>query len=589
MNRGIVGYYGFYYGQQRYSSRIIVYAVIAEPERGDNMSARSARWTEVDVDPSDLALQTHLVQRYFAMIKNHEANRVQSGLKLNAPTTPSSQASGSGNTTWNVNIGEGIITVNGVAIEFDAQADFQVHAGSLITGFVDQTFSKVGLDVTLSNAGLDSDISNQVVAGAGFELVSDDAGDTTQTVTIYGTDATDTAQSEALGVNGVVVVPSTKTWNSIHGAIIDAAPAGTVTIRRPTAGATITTLAAGTLTRGLYNPATTVNDASIIFYADGASTAKLTIVGVDKAAVAALETVTLAGATEVQSTKAWDSITSLALGEVAAARTVSAEGCFVNQVVAGAGFEVVSDAAGDTTQTVTIYGTNASNVAQNEALTLNGVTPVPSTKTWNSIHGIIIDAAPAGNVSMTRPTAGLLITMLNAACMFKGLYMMGPLAINDTILATKAGGASTARLTFVGKNIAGTAQIETIQLNGTTLVNTSGSWSELTYVALGELANTVTITSTSSNKSVVAAIVAKNVSGTITIVPVKGTVADVGSAVPPIDSVIQAAVGANNEWVKIGEVTLSRTGDTTVAESKNSLQRPILGVTTDSTFAEFTG
>lgn len=67
--------------------------------------------------------------------------------------------------------------------------------------------------------------------------------------------------------------------------------------------------------------------------------------------------------------------------------------------------------------------------------------------------------------------------------------------------------------------------------------------------------------------SIVAAIVAKNVSGTVTMVAVKGAPATTGSEVPPTDAEIQAAVGASNTWAKICECTLDRTGDTTVTES----------------------
>lgn len=68
-------------------------------------------------------------------------------------------------------------------------------------------------------------------------------------------------------------------------------------------------------------------------------------------------------------------------------------------------------------------------------------------------------------------------------------------------------------------------------------------------------------------KSIVAAVVAKDVAGTVSMDKVIGSPADTGSEVPPTDAEIQAAVGAGNKWAKICECTLNRTGDTTVTES----------------------
>lgn len=79
--------------------------------------------------------------------------------------------------------------------------------------------------------------------------------------------------------------------------------------------------------------------------------------------------------------------------------------------------------------------------------------------------------------------------------------------------------------------------------------------------------------------SCVAAIVAKNVSGTITVVAVKGTPATTGSQVAPTDAEIDTAV-SDVPWVKLGECTLNRTGDTTVTESQDNSLRPILGINT---------
>jgi hypothetical protein len=87
--------------------------------------------------------------------------------------------------------------------------------------------------------------------------------------------------------------------------------------------------------------------------------------------------------------------------------------------------------------------------------------------------------------------------------------------------------------------------------------------------------------------SCIAALVLKNVSGTITMVAVKGAAATTGTQVAPTDGDIQTAVGAGNEWVKVAECTINRTGDTTVTESQDNTFRPTLGVNIDTGMGDF--
>lgn len=101
------------------------------------MGARSERVNVIDLDPSDLMQQSLSVGMYFEAIRVHEKNKVMGGMGSD-PTTGSSQASGTGNTDWNVNISaiiEGI--VDGVVAELDAVADYDIHSGSHVdAGFV---------------------------------------------------------------------------------------------------------------------------------------------------------------------------------------------------------------------------------------------------------------------------------------------------------------------------------------------------------------------------------------------------------------------------------------------------------------------
>lgn len=89
-----------------------------------------------------------------------------------------------------------------------------------------------------------------------------------------------------------------------------------------------------------------------------------------------------------------------------------------------------------------------------------------------------------------------------------------------------------------------------------------------------------------NGQSCTAAIVAKNVSGTITLVNVKGAAATTGSQLAPTDAEIDAAV-SDVPWVKVCECTINRTADTTVTQSQDNAKRPLLGVNVDADFGTF--
>jgi hypothetical protein len=90
-----------------------------------------------------------------------------------------------------------------------------------------------------------------------------------------------------------------------------------------------------------------------------------------------------------------------------------------------------------------------------------------------------------------------------------------------------------------------------------------------------------------NGNSAIVALVAKNVAGTVSLALVKGTAAVTGSQVAPTDAEIQASVGAANSWIKIAELTINRTADTTVTQSEDNEKRPEIGSTVDTDFADW--
>lgn len=68
-----------------------------------------------------------------------------------------------------------------------------------------------------------------------------------------------------------------------------------------------------------------------------------------------------------------------------------------------------------------------------------------------------------------------------------------------------------------------------------------------------------------------ATIVAKNVSGVVSVVAVKGSAATTGSEVAPTKAQIQTAVGTGNSWTRLADIRISRTADTTVTQSEDTV------------------
>jgi hypothetical protein len=300
----------------------------------------------------------------------------------------------------------------------------------------------------------------------------------------------------------------------------------------------------------------------------------------------------------------------------------------------GVAVEVVSTAAGDTSVDVTVYGLDDSDVPQIEVIATdvaNGTTPVAGIALWNHVWGASIVAA-TGTISVTKVSAGAnIITGLATGTLTRGLKALSLAVTLDTAKLT-GDGATTKRVILVGTNSADAVQMELITLTGAVEVEGTAVWKTLTTAVLGEVevARTVSLRSSFGDltwsyntsalhgaaggalavlaaavdqaiysgafldgleigSSCIGAIVIKNVAGTVSLDGVPGTPAVTGNQLPPSDAVIQAAVGASNDWVKIAHATINRTANASVTESWDNTVRPVLGVNVDTNFGTFTG
>ena len=318
-------------------------------------------------------------------------------------------------------------------------------------------------------------------------LVSTAAGDT-MVATVYGLDAASAPLSEAVTLTGTVSAAGTSSFAKIHGIHFASAPAGTVSLTRGGA------VWSGTATDGLVVPDTNIElalNGTLSIVAGAASVELLTIYGKNSAGANASETVTLNGTTPVATATSWSEISLLAVGDVAAATTVTVSGDIWQQ---GEQVTIVSDNAGDT-QTATVYGLSAAGAVQSEDVVLSGVTPVQTTATYNSVWGVALSAAATGTITVKgSPAAGnptITAFTFAATNTAKGVRLLttamvaGGTTVNWT---TNPGGYAL----LIGVNAAGAAAMEKINLTSTGTSSTS--WTTITGVARGFDAAAITLT-----------------------------------------------------------------------------------------------
>lgn len=77
-----------------------------------------------------------------------------------------------------------------------------------------------------------------------------------------------------------------------------------------------------------------------------------------------------------------------------------------SQLAANDTLEVLSSAAGDTTQLVTVTGRDAAGAVFSDSKTLSGTTPVAFTGTFERVQKVVMDSDAVGIVTIRRAAAG---------------------------------------------------------------------------------------------------------------------------------------------------------------------------------------
>jgi hypothetical protein len=240
----------------------------------------------------------------------------------------------------NVSIASGTIQGKLLTIRFEDQTEskddlggdniFQLQYSGGTAGW-GTAVAQVGAPGVTVNAtrtvdGEDDAITTQLAAAGLVEVLSSSAGDVGQSVTIYGTNAANTAaQKETVTLNGVSVITTTLQFRRVLGVVITGTTTvGTVTVRAAPAGAAIITLGIGVMQKGAFKGEYMyVNNVVASLVANGATVKQVLIFGKNAAGADAQEIVVLNGAVPVATVGTYSQITAIVTGDVEAARTVT--------------------------------------------------------------------------------------------------------------------------------------------------------------------------------------------------------------------------------------------------------------------------
>jgi len=148
---------------------------------------------------------------------------------------------------------------------------------------------------------------------------------------------------------------------------------------------------------------------------------------------------------------------------------------------------VASSSTSDTTQSLIVYGLDASGAYQTETFSLNGTTSVNGSLTFSKIIGARIVGTTIGTVTLTDTDPTTILTITAGVNGSKGIANCSTNYVSNSKVTLVSDGASTKDVLLIGKDSSGVLQVEKITLTATTPVISVGNFSELTYIGLGDV------------------------------------------------------------------------------------------------------
>ena len=170
------------------------------------------------------------------------------------------------------------------------------------------------------------------------------------------------------------------------------------------------------------------------------------------------------------------------------------------------GLEILSSSTSDSGQTLRVWGTTqGTTTLVTEDITTNGTSVVSTSKTdWGYILGVEIangSKAAVGTITVREASGNSAVTTITAGNKRSGAVKTAQgdaLRGFSSLQSLVASGSSTKLVGIVGTDQDGSAASEVVTLAGTTAVKTVNKYQTITYVLVGDVesSRTVTVTST---------------------------------------------------------------------------------------------
>lgn len=312
---------------------------------------------------------------------------------------------------------EAVTIPDSVALSVTGSGDYDT-----VSGLINAT----GLDLTFEHAIATDAPANAHTAGEAVEVVSADAYDTVQTVTVYGTDADDDPISESLALNGATTVTGVAAFKTVTAARVDGATRGAITVSDSSDSDTLYVIAAALTANHTAGAAEVVSTST-------ADRGAVTIIGY-KGAVQTQVTLSLNGTTAVSggdfdkivsaqlSAAQAGTVTVRAAGAGAVAFTIApgavdaglrlGKGAFIPRVAPINGtLTLAHDAAPIGASFAVVRGVTTAGVVAAEVVDVTEV-DAATTNSWSSIEQVEIGQAEAavnisGRARLYAPTTAL--------------------------------------------------------------------------------------------------------------------------------------------------------------------------------------
>jgi hypothetical protein len=226
----------------------------------------------------------------------------------------------------------------GATGKFTLQYGADVSRAALIATRATAAVLASSFEVLFENDSLGQDdlVTTQAVGGASLEVVSSDAADTTQVVTVFGLNGTGIPQTQSVTLNGLSAVAVPGTWNLETAVVLDTAAAGIVTVQNAAGAVVVFDIPIATLSEGRVVVDIPIDDLpatpTLTIESDGASVQQVVFRGVAQNTQAIAEVVTVTGTTPFALTGSFARITSYEVADVEVAQTLTLKGRMVNSL-----------------------------------------------------------------------------------------------------------------------------------------------------------------------------------------------------------------------------------------------------------------